>query len=252
ARTLVPTILAAFDGIEIQDPDMKSALNYFRNWNFIMRGEDVTTSLFQAFLVKAIPNTFADELGPSIARLYDTLATKPLTALTELLQMDSSVWFDDVTTDHKETKNEIIRRSLEQGINMLRHELGGEFKEWRWGRIHQAEFGHVFGENPLLRPLFNVGPFAVGGAHSTVWTGDFRVRGAFKNHIGPSARVIVDLADQNNTRTVTPPGQSGHLFHDNYDDQIPLWLNGGYKRLPMDRDLIEQGEYDLLELRPKQ
>ncbi|MBI2618486.1 MAG: penicillin acylase family protein, partial [Ignavibacteriales bacterium] len=97
ARILVPTILAAFDGIEIQDPDMRSALNYFRNWNFIMRGEDVTTSLFQAFLVKAIRNTFADELGPSVARLYDTLATKPLTALTELLQMDSSVWFDDVT-----------------------------------------------------------------------------------------------------------------------------------------------------------
>jgi penicillin amidase len=115
-----------------------------------------------------------------------------------------------------------------------------------------VEFGHVFGENTLLRGLFNVGPFPVGGSHSTVWKGDFRLRKPFKNHVGPSLRVLCDLADVNNTRTVLPPGQSGHIYHRDYDNQIALWRNGAYKRQPMDQEVIEGMNYDHLTLWPAQ
>lgn len=252
ARILVPHILKAFEGVDPQQEDLRTALTYFRNWNFQMREDDVATTIFESFLVRAIHNTFSDELGPSLSSLYDTLAAKPLTALTELLKKDSSAWFDDIRTEHGETKNEIIRMSLEESIRVLKQWLGGEPKEWRWGEVHEVEFGHVFGENSLLRSLFNVGPFPVGGSHSTVWKGDFRIRKPFRNYLGPSLRMIVDLADENNTRTVIPPGQSGHIYHRDYASQIPLWRNGAYKRQTMDRGVLERMDAPLLTLWPAQ
>lgn len=251
ARVLVPVILKAYEGVEPPEEDVRTALNYFRNWNFQMREEDVATTLFEAFLVRAVHNTFIDELGPSVSSLYDTLASKPLVALTRLLQKDTTAWFDDIRTEQIETKNEIVRMSLEEGIRVLKQWLGGELREWRWGEVHQVEFGHVFGENSLLRGLFNVGPFPVGGSHSTVWKGDFRLRKPFNNHVGPSLRILIDLADINNTRTVIPPGQSGHIYHDNYDNQVALWRNGGYKRQPMDREALERRDLEVLTLWPQ-
>ncbi|HLE32808.1 MAG TPA: penicillin acylase family protein [Bacteroidota bacterium] len=250
ARMIVPHILNAYPDTAIADEDLRTALTYFRNWDFVMRQEDVSTSVFQSFLMRAIRNTFDDELGEAVSRLYDTSAVRPLIALTELLRKDSSAWFDNVTTSPIESKNDVIRKSLEEGIRDLRQKYGGELKELNWGAVHQVEFTHVFGENRLLRPLFNVGPFPVGGAHSTVWKGDFRIREAFRNFVGPSTRQIFDLSDANNTRAVTPPGQSGQLYHKNYADQVPLWLAGAYRRVPLDRDRIERAPYEVLRLIP--
>lgn len=250
AWQIVPVILKAYEGSEPENENVRTALNYFRNWNFVMRQEDVATTLFQAFIIRSIHNTFSDEMGPFVSRMYDTLAAMPLVALNELLKKDSSAWFDDVRTASPETKNQIVRKSLKEALDDLAGSLGGELKEWRWGRVHEVEFAHVFGENPLLRPIFNVGTFPVGGSHSTVWKGDFRIGQPFKNHVGPSTRQIFDLSDPNNTRSVTPPGQSGHLFHKNYQDQVPLWLHGAFRKVPMDRDRVEQASHDLLVLEP--
>jgi len=250
ARMLVPVILHAYDSIPPPDEDVRTALNYLRNWTGSMNREDVSTTIFQAFLIKAISNTIGDELGPTLTALYDTLSARPMIAITDLLRKDSSSWFDNVLTPQVETKNEIVRKSLEDGIQYLRERLGGELKEWRWGDIHQIEFRHVFGENRILRTMFNVGPFPVGGSHSTVWKGDYRIGTPFDNTVGPSTRQVFDMADPNDTRAVTPPGQSGQIYNRHYDDQIPLWLAGAYRRVPMDLDRIEKSQYDLLTLDP--
>ncbi|MBI4427772.1 MAG: penicillin acylase family protein [Ignavibacteriales bacterium] len=250
ARELVPVVLRAYEGREISDNRVQTTLNYFRNWNFEMRAEDVSTTLFQAFFLKVIKNTFQDEMGGQLLSLYDTLASVPMTVITALLKKDSSEWFDNVETPEREMKNDIVRMSLEQAIDELESRLGGEVKEWQWGKLHKVEFVHVFGANSVLRRIFNVGPFPVGGSHSTVNKGDYRLGAPFANTVGPSMRQIYDLGDVNNTRAVTPPGQSGQVFHTNYSDQIPLWLNGIYKTVPMDRARIEREPHSLLILRP--
>jgi len=91
--------------------------------------------------------------------------------------------------------------------------LGGEPKEWQWGRVHTVTFAHVFGVQPLLGRLFNVGPYAVGGTHATVSVGQYFLSQPFVSRVGPSMRQIMNLADVNDTRVVLPPGQSGNLFY---------------------------------------
>jgi penicillin amidase len=250
ARELVPVILKAFDSVEVANSDVKTALKYFRTWDYKMKKEDVATTLFEDFFVQAIHNTFEDEFGSRLLGLYDTLASVPVTVMTELLLKDSSVWFDNVTTPRVESKNEIIRKSLEDAVNDLKGLLGGELKEWQWGRLHKIEFRHVFGANSLLKPLFDVGPFAVGGSHATIWKGDYSRSRPYANTVGPSTRQIFDLSDFNNTRAVTPPGESGQAFYRHYSDQADLWLLGQYRRMPMEKTVIERTCRNVLHLEP--
>jgi len=68
--------------------------------------------------------------------------------------------------------------------------------------------------------------------------------------VGASARQVFDLSDPNNTRSVLPPGQSGQVFHRNYDDQVPVWLNGSYRIIPMDEADVNRQARLVLMLRP--
>ena len=252
AREIVPFILQAYQQSDSLSSELSEALTHLRNWDFRMTKDDVATSLFQSFFVNVIQNTFEDEMGAELLGLYDTLASIPMTVTTRLLTVGTSSWFDNVLTPERETRDDIIRQSFEKALHDLKGSLGGELKEWRWGRLHKVEFGHVFGDVPVLRSIFNVGPFQVPGSHSTVWKGDYRLARPFVNHVGPSTRQIFDLSDPNNTRAVTPPGQSGQPYHKHYDDQITLWLEGGYRQVPMDRQLVEQSSKDHLLLKPLQ
>jgi penicillin amidase len=250
AREVVPLILAAFESRTDGSPELHEALTHLRNWSFEMTRDDVATSIFQSFFVRLIHNTLHDELGPEMLALYDTLASIPMVAVTNLLLSGNSSWFDNVDTPEVESRDDIIRQSFVEGLDRLRGMLGGELKEWRWGRLHKVEFGHVFGSNSLLRPMVSVGPFEAPGSHSTVWKGDYRIANPFTNHVGPSTRRIADLSDVNDTRVVTPPGHSGHVFYRHYKDQATLWLQGGYRTMAMDRQAAERTARHRLTLRP--
>ena len=250
ARELVPVILKAFAENEASDADLRTALTYFRNWDYRMNKEDVATTLFQSFFGRMIRHTFEDEMGPGLVALYDTLPGIPLSALTRLMQKGSSTWFDNIETPQVEGMNEIIRLSMENAVIDLRNLLGGELKEWQWGRLHTVEFPHVFGAEKLARTVFNRGPFPAGGSHSTVNNGHFTLGASYRETVGPSIRQIFDLSDVNNGRAVMPPGQSGQVFQKHYDDQLQLWLNGAYRQWTMDRSRIENANYELLILQP--
>jgi penicillin amidase len=250
ARELVPIILNAHKGVEVKDADVQKSLRYFRNWDFSMGRENVATTLFQSFFIHMMKNTLEDELGKDLLNVYDTLPSIPLTVMTNMMHRGASVWFDDIRTPQVETMDEIVRKSLADGIDELRAKLGGELKEWQWGRVHEVEFKHPLGAHPLLRRFLNLGPHPTDGAHSTINNGNFSFRRPFFQDIGPSTRQIFDLADIDNGRAVTPPGQSGQAFYKQYDDQLELWRTGRYRTSVMSPERIEQAGWELLTLRP--
>ncbi len=250
ARELVPYILHAYDSITVADPDVKVMLEYYRNWTYEMHKEDVSTALFQATATKMVFNTFHDKMGDRLYSLYDTLASTPLSALSYLIKNPDSEWFDDLKTPERETRDDCIRKSVSDAISDLKARLGGELKEWQWGRLHTVTFNHIFGANKLLAGFFNIGPFSVGGSHATVNVGQYFLNHPYKSAVGPSMRQIFDLADINNTRTVLPPGQSGQVFSEHYKDQVMLWLNGSYKIRPMQASVVESTCRDVLILEP--
>ncbi|HOV98746.1 MAG TPA: penicillin acylase family protein [Bacteroidota bacterium] len=250
AEEIVPYILHAFDSVEVSDSDVRTALEYFRNWNYDTRSEDVATTLFEVTHQHLLRNTFYDEMGDELFGLYDTLAATPLTAIEYLLEHPTSSWFDDVRTPVIEQRDDILRKSLFEAITELRSTLGGNLKEWQWGRLHTVTFRHAFGVHPILSKIFNLGPFPVGGTHATINVGYYFIGTPYGCTVGASMRQIMNLADVNDTRVILPPGQSGQLYHSHYDDQIQLWLNGIYRTRCMDIDEIESSAKSTLILEP--
>ncbi len=251
ARELIPIFIHAFDSTGTRTPPVDAVLTYWRNWNFEMTTEDVSTTIFQSTLDHLIDNTFRDEMGDRLLALYDTLAATPLTVITEMVRKGASEWFDDIRTPVVETRDDMIRRSVADAIAELTARCGPDMKEWRWGRLHQVKFSHIFGAQPMLDKVFSLGPYPVGGAHSTVNVGQYFLSQPYASTVGPSTRQIFDLSDQDNTRSVTPPGQSGQAFSAHYADQIPLWLHGLYRSMPMSRRAVEATCGDVLILRPE-
>jgi penicillin amidase len=238
--------------LSLADEQVKTALTYLRNWDYSFRKEDVATSIFNAFFVKLLYDTYHDEMGDELFNNYLLLANVPYRVTSKLLQDSASVWFDDVGTPERETRDDIIRRSFLDAIIELRSRLGGELKTWQWGKLHELTSGHILGRIPGMGRVFNIGPFPTGGAGTTINSGEYNLTRPYKHLVGPSMRQIADLSDSTSLLIIITSGESGQALHPHYDDQAHLWLNGGYHHLSMDRSEIERAGWDLLTLRPAQ
>src|SRR5660397_146575 len=119
---------------------------------------------------------------------------------------------------------------------------------WQWGDVHTTTSeNQTLGQSGVsaVEWLFNRGPYPVSGSTSVVnatsWgTQDLapaRTGGDAAGDPGPAAapvvalpsqRMVVDLSDLSASRSGHTTGQSGHAFHEHYDDMIDLWLGVRY------------------------
>ncbi|MEW6509704.1 MAG: penicillin acylase family protein [Bacteroidota bacterium] len=229
AREIVPFIREAFADSGAGFPGSTRVFEYFNNWNFQFAKEDIATSILQMFLVRLVRNVYADEMGEDLLHDWVMLSNIPLRVTAKLLREGTSPWFDDVTTEAVETRDVIIRRSLREAMEELDHRFGSDTKLWRWGELHTVVLEHPFGKRRPLDRVFNIGPFPVNGASTALVSGEYNFNDPFKVTVGPSFRQIFDFAGDGPVRSVLPSGQSGQAFHLHYDDQVQLWLNGGYR-----------------------
>ncbi|MBV9384949.1 MAG: penicillin acylase family protein [Chroococcidiopsidaceae cyanobacterium CP_BM_ER_R8_30] len=51
-------------------------------------------------------------------------------------------------------------------------------------------------------------------------------------------RMIVDMANLENSLTINSTGQSGHAFHPHYDDMVDSWRKIGYYSMLWDKDAV--------------
>jgi penicillin amidase len=247
ARELVPFIVRACADTAFALPEKERVLEYLRNWNFSFDADDIPSAVFHPWLVRMLQNTFRDEMGEDLFHDYVLLVNIPLRVIARLMREESNPWFDDVATDVVETRDEIIRKSLREAMADVRERLGDDPRLWRWGSLHMVELRHPFGLRPPLNAIFNVGPYPFGGASTALMSGEYSINTPFAVTVGPSFRQIFHLGDASVARVVLPPGQSGHAFHPQYQDQVSLWLNAGYRNARSDPNT---GRWSRLTLEP--
>ncbi len=250
AAEMTPYILHAYDSVAVPDIEVQTALSYFRNWHFRFSGDDVPTTLFHVFFTHLLRNIFLDKMGEAMFLKYIFIANIPYRVVPVLMHNPSSDWFDDKSTPQIETRDVIIRRSLEQAIQELKASLGGEMKTWQWGLIHTITFRHPLGSHPPLGVVFNIGPFPIGGSGTTVNNGEYYLADPYQVTLGPSTRQIVDFSDLDGALSVIPTGQSGQPMHEHYSDQTPLWLSGEYHTMPLDSAHVAAATRHTLRLLP--
>lgn len=250
AKELLPVILGALESDTVGT--YKIAVEYFRNWNYMFAKEDVATSMFQQLLVRLMWNIYRDEMGDSLLHDFVLLVNIPTRVTTKLLLDGTSEWFNDISTEEVESRDDIIRKSMTEALTLLRDRFGNETKTWRWGELHRVTLQHPFGLQKPLDRIFNIGPYPYGGGATSLVSGEYSFNSPFSVTVAASARQIVDLSLPRSSRRVIPGGQSGQIMHRHYDDQFLLWLNGGYRTSQSDKSALSKGETQHLVLEPGQ
>ncbi len=250
AREFLPFILAACSDSTFELMDKGLIMEYLQNWDFVFGEDDIATSVYQQFFVKLLDNTFKDEMGDELFHDYVILVNVPIRAITRLVAEGTSPWFDIAGTESIETRDDIIRQSMNDAVRALRERFGPEMKTWRWGELHTVTLQHPFGLQKPLDRIFNIGPFPYGGGSTTLVSGEYSYNDPFAVTVGASIRQIVDFATPGAARTILPSGQSGQVLHKHYDDQTHLWLNGGYKTVRTSIPPEEDARWQHLTLEP--
>jgi penicillin amidase len=260
AREISGYITAAFKNYTNIDNETSRVLEMLKNWNGDMPAYDPMGSIYNVFFVNLLKNIYLDELGEDAFHDFIMIPNLPFRSTLILLKnysKDRPQWFDDVNTGRLETRDEIIRKSLFEAIDFLKKKFNSnDVNSWHWGEIHKVTFQHPLGVVPELAKSFNIGPFEVGGDQTTVNNSEYSFNdavrsGTFDNMLGPSMRMVVDLADMPHSFTVNTTGESGQPLHPDYADQTRLWLYNDYKlMITNELEMLDNG-YNLLILKPE-
>ncbi|MBS1536494.1 MAG: penicillin acylase family protein [Bacteroidetes bacterium] len=237
ARTLLKRTLPVIESKQkYLSQTEREAFTMLQKWDGIISGRSPQPAIYSGFLTNLLRQTFEDELGERLYREYVFVANLPTRKILELLSADSSsAWFDNVKTKEIEDKNEIIFRSFVLAVRSLQdHYKNNDIHSWKYGDIHQITLNHLFSANPYMKQIVTNGPFASGGDNTTLNNGEYHFYQPKEQVLGASMRFIADMKDTV-VYSVLPGGNSGEPLSAHYSDQVQLWLNGGYIRIPINR-----------------
>jgi len=221
----------------------QEALQNLKNWNGEYKKEDTAPTIYNRFLYEFLEGTFKDELGESFPMFMQTPLMKKMIAVQAKKAV--SVWFDDVTTEPKETKSDIVQRSFINAISFLENQLGDTVSLWSWSKVISVEHGHALAAGgETLRKIFNVGPFSMDGGNEVINNQLFTLNetGIYKVKAGPSTRRVIDFSNIENSVSILPTGQSGNIFSKHYKDQAQKYLNGEFVKTILNKDEIERSK----------
>ncbi|MBI3538606.1 MAG: penicillin acylase family protein [Chloroflexi bacterium] len=227
------------------------ALELVKSWNGVLSTDSAATSILEATYARLVRNTFANKMSDDLFKLYQGYSDANRLAIYLLLEKTDAAGWDDPTTAQKESRDDILKKSFEQGVDDLAKLLGDSPSDWKWGKLHTATYAHPVGSVQPLNLLFNVGPIEVNGDGFTINSTKFSdTRGNYGMTNHPSMRFIADTSNWDRSQVILPVGQSGLPLNKHYSDMAQMWATIQYVPLYFSRGEVEKIREGLLVLTP--
>lgn len=240
ARELVAQLPEPAEGT-----DAHRAWRALRNWdgNMTLRGPSALYALLERELGTRI---FGDELASTSGLLYSDRYRALLEVLAGTLD---ERWCDDVRTEARETRGEIVAAALAASWAEGAARFGDNVSGWDYGALHRWTPEHKLGGVPVLGSFFNRPAEPVPGNDTCpcVFTGSWTGGVVDVNH-GASLRFSADCANPDRSLAILPGGQSGHPFDAHYGDQIESYLGGRLRAMHWSESAIRAAAVTTLEL----
>lgn len=125
-----------------------------------------------------------------------------------------------------------VEADLQKAIEKLTTDLGSDWNQWRYGRVHTQSFRH-----PVLSQ-FDLPTVERRGGNGTVAAD------------GASYREIIDVSNWDNSVTTNTPGQSAQPESPYYGNLLPLWANDEYFQMAFSRKAVDDATMHRLKLVP--
>jgi penicillin amidase len=218
-----------------------AALQALADWDGAYTLQNVAGSIYNVLIYQIQQAALQDEMGAEAFDLYMGSHLQKR-SLADLVDSDSSLWWDDVQTPVIESRAVIFQGAFEKAITILSNEHGANLNNWQWGRLHTIEHPHPFAQIEALRSMVNVGPLSIPGGNEVINNTGFKPdsTATFKVLFGPAMRRVLDMGDIARSWSVLPTGQSGHLLSPFYQDQAERYAEGGFRAQWLDREDIER------------
>jgi len=221
-----------------QDPDAQYAISLLRHWDGEARMDSGATLVCEVTRRALLEGILKPKLGNDLSGYRWGMST---IFLQKVLANNWTRWLPPGDSSFEET----LIRSLEEGVKRIPSRVGSRSHDaWKWGNTIPLTFYHPLGQGfPLLGRLLSVGPFPQAGTATTV-------KATTSRH-GPSMRMVVDIANLDQSVQNITLGESGQVFSPYYRDQFEAWYNGHSFPMPFSDAAVEQATVRRLVLGPE-
>ena len=137
--------------------------------------------------------------------------------------------------------------ALATALDSLTALLGPDLSRWTWDRAHQGVFKSTMGARP---GAWQPAPQPEDGDNSTPSVGASRLPWTSVVTHGPAMRHLVDLAVEDSSLGVIPPGNSGDRTTRHFSDMLQRWADHEYVPMYLSWPKIEQAKESELRLTP--
>jgi penicillin amidase len=219
----------------------RKALSELRQWNHFTDPDSVGATLFYSIYRRAIIRALENKVSDSVMHLF--LKQRYSTNVVDLWFEDEDhiVW-DDVSTEEREDRGDVVRRVFGDVVAKLRGELGDDVDEWRWGIHHYLHPRHLFGGRRILG-FMNLPRLEMPGGLDSPWKAHFDLDasgGSMRVVAGPAFRFVVDLSDLENAEFGIDTGESGWPLSPHYGDMYEKWGRGDLVPMHYDWEEIQR------------
>jgi len=247
-----PTFVGYLNKILVPSSYFSAGQRLLRGWDYTQPPDSAAAAYYNAVWRDTLALTFHDQLPEAI---WPSGGDRWYEVMRRLLTQPHSRWWDDVTTKARvESRDDILRRALEDARNELVRTQTRRPSDWTWGHHHVLNLeNQSLGQSDigLVRWLFNRGGYQVGGGPDVVDATSWDAAQGYDVTVAPSMRMVVSLADLDRSTWVNLTGVSGHAFSSHYTDQTDLWVQGKTLPWPFTPKAVEAAADQTLTLVPR-
>lgn len=231
----------------LSSDDIKTgmALQLLKGWNASMDLESPAAALHEVWFSRHLAKAFKDAvLDSTTAGAFETPSV--VTMLSTLEQPANHF-----ATNAEQKRDELLLSTLHDAYEEMERLQGPDPKKWAWGDLHHSLIRHPFSAlvDEATRAKLDVGPLQRNGSQFTPNRSGYSA-GDFRETVGASVRIVIDLGNWDNSRAINHPGQSGDPDSPHYRDLAPLWLRGQYFPLLYSRQAVEGATEQRIALAP--
>ncbi|MBS42981.1 MAG: penicillin acylase family protein [Nocardioides sp.] len=245
ADVLLPHLLR----VELPAGYASAGQRLLADWDLDQDADSAAAAYYDVVWARLLQTAFDDELtGPARpdggARWY--------VVVERLLDRPDDPWWDDVTTDVREGRDDVLRQALLDARDVLTERQAVDTGEWTWGALHvlRRDPGAVADLLPGLRRVLEPSTVGAGGSSGTIAATTWDTREGYAVTSAPAARLVVDLADPDASRWVLLGGASGHARSGRWDDQTDAVLDGEGRPWPVTPEAVAEAAEAVLVLTP--
>ena len=246
ATTLTPYLL----DLELPRGYYSAGQQLLRTWDFSQPADSPAAAYFNVVWRNLLALAFHDELPEE---QWPDGGQRWYAVVEDLLTEPADPFWDDVTTDGIETRDDVLGQAMLAARDELTERQALDPQEWEWGRLHQLRLEQpALGRSGIgpVEWLVNGGTWRLGGSGSTVDATAWDAAEGYDVTAAPSMRMVVSLADFDDSRWINLTGVSGHPFDQHYTDQTDLWARGETLPWSFSRAAVDASGGDTLTLVP--